>query len=116
MRDLFKQVPGDGSYDLGDILVNVIAGAWHLWALDDDGKYRSVVLTQIVEFPHNRKMIVSHMVGDLEAVRLGIPDMYNHARQNGCTLIEVYGRQGWGRVLGEGWKLRACYQKDLRNA
>jgi hypothetical protein len=64
------------------------------------GSVRSVCLTEIVAYPHQRWCRIVFAAGeDLGLCRAGLALIEAWARARGCAGVEIEGRAGWERVL-----------------
>ena len=87
-----------------------------MWVVEREGEFVALGITEIADFPQRRKCIIRYLVGDLETMFRQIPAMESWARQQGCDMMEGYGRNGWSRVMKD-WTQRYCVlQKDLGHA
>lgn len=92
-----------GRYTADDIFDLVRAGQWQLWVAFDKDVFKPdlAFVTTIVQYPRTRALQVIACAGsrffkhfpDVDAT------LRQYARDQGCTIFETYGRQGWGKVL-----------------
>lgn len=76
-------------------------GIVQCWSVGPPNRVHLVVFSQILYFPANVILQVFLALGnDLEACMpvLGA-SLEKFAIDNGCTLVQVVGRKGWGKVL-----------------
>lgn len=86
--------PGDRSAD--DYLAACRAAAAQLWLVSLAGKLRAVVITEILNFPQHRILIVELMAGEGMDEWIGDLDrmLTEGAREVGCARIRTGGRKG----------------------
>ena len=98
---------GEGSYNERDVLLALLAGQWRLWAYGaPDEEPASICITEIVNFPRQRKCLVRYIAGEWEHFEMNLNRMETYARGEGCNLIEAYMRKGLGRRLPPDWTTR----------
>lgn len=104
---------GHGSYKPADVLDRCLAGSYRLW-LCFDGQCVAAVVTEFCNYPQLRTCIVRMLGGRLP------PDWNDHlnkihvwAKEQGCSAMEVFGREGWARKL-DGYELQqVVMRKEL---
>ena len=97
----------EGSYNERDVLLALLAGQWRLWACGaPDEEPASICITEIVNFPRQRKCLVRYIAGEWEHFERNLNRMETYARGEGCNLIEAYMRKGLGRMLPPDWATR----------
>lgn len=77
----------------------------------DDGRLqfwpgpRSVIVTEIIEYPRCRSLHFFLAGGRLEELRLMLPPILAWGKRQGCTNATLTGRKGWTRsfLVDEGW-------------
>lgn len=76
---------------------------------------RSAAITELVEFPRAKVLIVRMAGGDLDELVEMEKIFCKFARANGCSKIMGEGRKGWERVCeGMGYRYGyVCMAKDL---
>ncbi len=92
---------GEGSYNERDVLLQILAGAWHLYAYGCP--ISSICILEFVDYPRQRKCLVRYVAGDGEVLVAAIPTLKAIAGSQGCRVIEAYMRRGWERKLKD-WK------------
>ena len=97
----------EGSYNERDVLLALLAGHWRLWAYGvADEEPVSICITEIVNFPRQRKCLVRYISGEWIHFGKYLNLMEAYARGEGCNHIEAYMRKGLGRMLPPDWKVR----------
>ena len=102
-----------GRYNVEDIKQGVLTKPQQLWiAFDADNKILGAVVTEIVVYPRMRSLVM-HFTGGVD-LKSWKPDMLSmlqrFAKENGCDVIESYGREGWGKVFkNDGFKSRFMF-------
>lgn len=108
---------GHGEYQPDDIRALAADGLVQLWALRADDAIQGVAVSQVVDYP--RLKVVQVMVA---AARDGLRDEWlpwiaaieAWARVAlGASAIEVLGRPGWVRVLGDYTQSHVVMRKEL---
>jgi len=89
-----------------------------LWlVLDDDARPVAALTTRVTQFPTMRSLAMDWLAG--EDMKSWLPvvqeTLENYAKRNGCSQMQAFGRQAWGRVLGRhGWEQdKISFKKDL---
>ena len=90
---------GEGSYIESDVAMYCMTGRWQLWVMGQDGDITSVGITEVANFPRQRKCLIRYLSGDLETILPHWAAFESWARGQGCHMFEIYGRKGWGRML-----------------
>lgn len=107
---------GEGSFHEADVAMACMTGAWQMWtaqAPKDDAPV-AIAVTEIVTFPHLKKLVIRYVAGELNLIQHHGTAVMAFGRQNGCTMIELYGRRGWSKVLPDEWTERyVIMQKEL---
>ena len=102
-----------GRFTIEDIAEGLITRPHQLWvAYTEDMEAYGAVVTEITTYPQI-KALVMHFTGGKE-LPLWKPAMLEllqeFARNNGCDIIESYGRRGWGKVFeNDGFKERFTF-------
>lgn len=89
-----------GTHTLADVLAAVERGDMQFWP----GR-RSVLVTELVQYPRLRAVRVFAGAGDLTEMRAMEAVVAAWGREQGCNRIEGFGRIGWLRALKA-----LCYQ------
>ncbi len=91
-----------GRFTKEDILAGLMTKPQQLWiAFDDENAIYGAVVTQVCEYPRMNTLVM-HFTGGRELPKWKsemLELMQKFARDNNCTLIESYGRNGWGKVF-----------------
>lgn len=103
-----------GRFNVEDIKEDLFNKDQQLWiAFDDESeKVYGAVVTQILTYPRI-KSLVMHFTGGIELPKWKAPMLallQEFARNNGCAVIESYGRDGWEKVFkDDGFKKRFMF-------
>lgn len=90
-----------GEYITTDILDQLLKGQMQLWCVGNGTSIIAAYTTQLKNYPQ-RKVLLVHTVGGsrfLEWGRLMEESLYQLAKLQNCSHLEVYGRKGWSRLL-----------------
>jgi hypothetical protein len=102
-----------GRFTVKDIKAGIETKPQQLWiAFEEDDTILGAVVTEILVYPQ-MKALVMHFTGGVELVKWK-PDMLKvlqrFAKDNDCSVIESYGREGWGKVFqNDGFKSRFMF-------
>lgn len=108
---------GHGEYQPEDIRELAASGRVQLWALRADGSIQGAAVTQVVQYPRLKAVQVM-----IAAARDGLRDEWlpwlkaieAWARVTlDASAIEVLGRPGWARVLGDYTQSHVVVRKEL---
>jgi len=95
---------GEGSYNLRDVNLMLLTGQWQLWSHGRKAEEpESICITQVADFPRQRKLIVTHVAGNEAAFLENLHLVSDYAKSRECQRIEAYARKGWLRKLPDGW-------------
>ena len=98
----------DGRYESDDVLAALLARDMQLWLAIDvavPGKMDAVCVTQIANYPRQRRCALVFCAGHRPERWLHHLDTIGEwARAQGCVAMELQGRPGWERLLGDGWE------------
>ena len=98
---------GEGSYNERDVLLALLVGQWRLWAYGaPDEEPASICITEICNFPRQRKCLVRYIAGEWIHFGEYLNLMETYARGEGCNCIEAYMRKGLVRMLPPDWATR----------
>jgi hypothetical protein len=91
-----------GEYLHTDILELIMSGQMQLWCVGDGNEIIAAYTTQIRNYPQLNTLLVHTLGGSNfhKWGRLMEESLYQLARLQNCSHLEVYGRKGWGRLLG----------------
>jgi len=104
---------GEGTYLETDVAHYCMTGQWQLWVMGDEGEIKAVGITEIVNFPRQRKCLLRYLAGDLKAVLPHWDTFESWAREQGCHVFEIYGRKGWERILSDWTKQYVILTRKL---
>jgi len=95
---------GGETHTLDDVLAGISRGDFQFW----EGQ-RSVIVTQIHDYPQKRLLCIFLAAGVMEELRDMLPDVLDWARQAGCSGAFLNGRLGWMRsfLARDGWKVQS---------
>ena len=103
-----------GRFTVADIKNSLLTTDQQLWIAYDDETEEpyGAVVTQILTYPRI-KSLVMHFTGGIELPKWKTPMLamlQEFARNNGCAVIESYGRDGWEKVFkDDGFKKRFMF-------
>ena len=91
-----------GRYNAEDIKQGVLTKPQQLWiAFNEDNKIYGAVVTEVIVYPRMVSLVM-HFTGGIEVLKWK-PDMLKmlqrFAKENGCNVIESYGRAGWSKIF-----------------
>lgn len=79
-----------------------------------DKSAQAVVVTEIVDYANRKACRVLQCFGEgLHEWKHLLRQLEGWARSEGCDLMEIHGREGWGRVYRDYRKLQTVFTKDL---
>ena len=87
---------GNGMHSMQDVLDSLLAGQTQLWT-----DTRALAITCVHTWPRGKSCALWLAGGDLEQILAFEPDIIEFAKSQGCTVLEVYGRSGWAKMLRE---------------
>lgn len=96
-----------GKFDLNDLRDGIDSGVYLLWVVMDGQEVIAAITTRIIEYPKCRAMALDWIGGKRMKEWIGMSNqiMVAHAKHNGCSHLEGYGRPAWIRWNGRyGWK------------
>lgn len=97
----------NGKFSMDDVLKGVLEDVYVLWCVFIDGELVAALTTRIIPYAERRGLALDWIGGT--RMREWLPTaheiMETHAKNNGCTHLEGYGRKAWGRWLAKyGWE------------
>lgn len=106
-----------GKFTPEDVRAEIMGGELVLWMIWRGTAPAAFYTTRIVSYPGGRGLAMDWVGGSgvfswLDAL---VEATETHARRNGCTHLEGFGRRAWGRLLERhGWEPEyIAYRKDL---
>ena len=102
-----------------DVYEAALAGVYLVWvAVDEEkGEFVGVITTRIISYPRCKAMAMDFLGGTRmkEWLHLAQEAVEEHAKRNGCSHLEAYGRRAWSRYLEpHGWgQAYITYKKEL---
>lgn len=101
-----------GTHTFEDIQAAVEAGSLQYWP-----GVRSVIVTEIIQYPRAKALHFFLAGGDIDELEEMYPLVEEWGRSQGCTVASMAGRAGWSRSFltrKEGWTPTAVlFSKDL---
>lgn len=94
---------GMGEWAVGDILAALLVRDMQLWVAYRGETIKAAGVTQIINYP--KKRVCDFLLVGGSGLRFWWKEsdlIKRWAKQNGCSHVRIFGRDGWGRVLG--WK------------
>jgi hypothetical protein len=89
-----------GRFEAEDIKEGLLKQPQQLWIAFDDTKIYGAVVTEVTEYPR-MKVLTVHFLAGVEFETWKDPMLklvQQFGKDNGCKLIDSYGRPGWERV------------------
>lgn len=96
-----------GKCDIHDVKAGIEDGVYLLWVAMDGNTILAGMTTRIIEYPKCRALALDWIGGVRmkDWLKLFNEQMVQHAKNNGCSHIEGYGRPAWLRWTRKfGWK------------
>lgn len=96
-----------GKLGIDDVIANAFQGSYVIWLALVDGEVKGALTTRVIEYPRCRAMAIDWVGGSKMKLWFGpaMRAMKEHARLNGCSRMEGYGREAWLKWLKpEGWR------------
>ncbi len=89
-----------GRQAVRDLVGLVVSGHAQLWASATDQEIIGTALTEIQSYPRQKDahLFAAGGIGAKECISL-IPHFEDWARDQGCAVLKVSGRDGWDRLL-----------------
>ncbi len=104
---------GEGSYCEADVAIACMSGMWQLWVVEYDGEVVSMAITEVINFPRQKKCLIRYIAGDLDLVKIHAHEIEAFARREGCKVLEGYARKGWTRAMPDWTEKYVIIQKEL---
>ena len=108
----------DGKYHIDDVYSFIMHGDMHLWIIFDNQAIRAVIVTEFVNFPRKKILLLSFIAGNKAKDWLHLIDKFkDFAKLHECSAIEGNARTGWERVAKKvGFKkIHSTIQLDLKD-
>lgn len=92
---------GDGEYAEVDVFNLLERGIWHAFATIEEREVTNLAVVEVLAYPRKRVLFVHLGAGrDAPAAVTAMwPYIREFAEAHGCTLVRLFGRRGWSRVL-----------------
>lgn len=101
-----------GRYSAQDIKDTLYKTNQHLWIAYEDTVVYGFVVTDFVEYPQIKTLIM-HFTGGKQLPKWKnemLEVLQSFAKVNGCDIIESYGRPGWAKVFkNDGYKQKFIF-------
>lgn len=104
---------GEGSYVEADVALACISGAWQLWIVEFEGEIASICISELANFPRQKKCLLRYIAGNLDLVKTHAHEIEDWARREDCNVLEGYARKGWARAMPDWSEKYVVIQKDL---
>ncbi len=108
-----QALEGEGSYAEADVALYCITGAWKLWLVENDSGITAICITEIANFPQQRKCLLRYLAGTMEAIEPHISAVEDYARREGCKVFEGYARRGFVRRMPDWTQKYVVMRKEL---
>lgn len=100
-------------HDIVDVMEDCLKGRQVLWIVFDEDNREEIVAaltTMVIVYPQYRALSIPYMGGRgmMRYRELIVATLSSFARDIGCTSIEAYGRDAWGR-LGKKFGFRKSF-------
>jgi len=103
-----------GDYNIQDVFGELLSRDQQLWVWVEDGKIEACCTTKIVNYPRSRICTMPLIAGTKMKNWLSSEEtMVAWAKENNCTQIEGYARDGWLRVLKHWTKVWTTIRRDV---
>lgn len=90
----------DNTYSEPQILNELLNAEAQLWLIKKGAQIAAVVVTQLLYFDKNLRLIFKLCAGeDLKNWLHLLPDFFAFAQEKKCEGISVFGRRGWKKIL-----------------
>lgn len=114
VASLIRQaLEGEGSYAEADVALFCISGSSWLWLVECEGEVTAICVTEIVNFPRQRKCMLRYLAGSMKAIEPHIPAIEDYARREGCAVMEAYARKGFVRRMPDWTQEYVIMRKEL---
>jgi hypothetical protein len=102
-----------GRFNVEDIKEGLYTKPQQLWiAFDEENSVKGAVVTQVLTYPRLNALVM-HFTGGVDLKEwkpMMLEIIQRFAKENGCDVIESYGREGWGKVFqNDGFKSRFMF-------
>lgn len=89
-----------GRFEAEDIKEGLLKNPQQLWVAFDDKKIYGAVVTEVTKYPRMTALTVHFLAGiDFESWKDPMLKLVQQfGKDNGCKLIDSYGRPGWEKV------------------
>lgn len=101
-----------GRFTSADILHDLLHRELQLWVAVEDDEIYGAVVTEIISYPRLNALVM-HFTGGHKLPKWKnemLKTLQHFAKNNTCSIIESYGRPGWGKVFKhDGYVARYVY-------
>ena len=94
-----------GRSSIDDIVGFLYSGRMQLWAIyePESNTVYGYIISEIKQYPSSRALVFQHIASEKHIIEL-VQDKFHelmdrYARDAGCSVIEAFGRPGWGKYL-----------------
>lgn len=104
-----------GRYTLNAIYDSIVKYNNHLWAAYEDNLVYGAVVTEVVDYPLKR-VLMMHFTGGVDLPKWKDPMLSllrSWAKENECDCIESTGRPGWAKVFKNNGYKAICTTYEL---
>lgn len=89
-----------GKYTTGDVMVGLMEGYMQLWTVVDGDDIAGACVTEIIDYPSKKVFVIMFLAGeDWDNWNEAHEVLEHHARAKDCDSIEIWGREGWAKLL-----------------
>ena len=90
----------DGKYVFDDVKESILSANMQVWGVVKDEKLCAALLTQIIHFPHEKRLLLFSLGGDgFKKWGHLLRHIENWAAIIKVSAIELFGRRGWIKLL-----------------
>lgn len=95
-------------WEAQDILTMIVESDLQLWIIFDHDRVKTVVLTQILNYPRCRECNIFMVSGELtDDWRQHVESLVTWAEESGCHFVSAMARKGFAKAMG--WDERQTY-------
>lgn len=118
LKHLLAVIPyARGRMQISDVLQACYTGKSQLWMVStEEGEVLAAAVTEIVAYPR-RRVCSLFLLGGCEMDRWTylIDELEAWAKEQGCHVLEIQGRKGWGRVFPDYLETHRVFEKELQH-
>jgi len=96
----------NGKYDLDGVLELLKKRELLLWVVYTDNKIKGCFVTELIDYPKKRILMISFLGADeMEDVLCHLDAIKDYAKKHKAQGLEIFGRAGWEKTLSvEGFR------------